>query len=210
MTRTDIPPADDERTMLTTFLDYARATAHEKCASLPDDLAARAPLPGSPLMTVGGLISHLHWVEYWWFQVGFLGEEDRGPWTDEDPDREMRLGAQIPLATLLADYEAQCARYRELVAAHDLDARAVIPLRDGTRGDPALDPAAPDRGDRPAQRASGHPARAGRRGDGRLIPPVTMRDKPTLRACSPVSGCVFTAPGRMLAGFRGACWPVRA
>ena len=37
MSRTDLPPAWDERTLLATFLDYARATVHDKCAGLSDD-----------------------------------------------------------------------------------------------------------------------------------------------------------------------------
>ncbi|MFD7923738.1 DinB family protein [Streptomyces sp. NPDC059740] len=131
MPRSDMPPAWDERTMLTTFLDYARATAIAKCTELSAAGAAAAPLPKSPLMTLGGLISHLRWVEYWWFQVVFLGEEDQGPWTDEDPDREMRLGAELPLRELLAAYQEQSARYRGLVAATDLAATAKRPVRDG-------------------------------------------------------------------------------
>jgi DNA-binding LacI/PurR family transcriptional regulator len=31
---------------------------HAKCVGLPDADARRAPLPGSPLMTVSGLVSH--------------------------------------------------------------------------------------------------------------------------------------------------------
>ncbi|MFJ2953254.1 DinB family protein [Streptomyces sp. NPDC087270] len=133
MTRTDMPPAFDERTMLTTFLDYARATAVAKCAGASAQDAAKAPLPGSPLMTLGGLLSHLRWVEYWWVQAMFLGEEDtEGPWTDEDPDREMRIGARTPLPELISAYEEQSARYRELVAATDLATTAKRPTRDGT------------------------------------------------------------------------------
>ncbi|MFD5102042.1 DinB family protein [Streptomyces albidochromogenes] len=124
MTRTDVPPTPDERASLATFLDYVRATARAKCDDVSQEDARRAPLPGSPLMTLCGLISHLHWVEYYWFQVVFLGEEDEGPWTDEDPDREMRIAVDVPLADLLSAYEAQCARYRKLVADHDLDAEA--------------------------------------------------------------------------------------
>jgi uncharacterized damage-inducible protein DinB len=130
MTRTDIPTSFDERTMLTTLLDYTRATVHAKCEGLSDDLARRAPLPKSPLMTISGLVSHVHWVEYSWIQVFFLGEEDHGPWTDEDPDREFRIAVDIPLARLLEDYEAQCARYRALVADTDLSTRAKRPRRD--------------------------------------------------------------------------------
>jgi Protein of unknown function (DUF664) len=56
--------------------------------------------------------------------VMLLGENDHGPWTDDDPDREMRIAVEIPLAQLLEDYEAQCARYRQQVASLDFDTRS--------------------------------------------------------------------------------------
>jgi uncharacterized damage-inducible protein DinB len=121
MPRTQLSTALDERTMLATFLDYTRATVHAKCEHLTEADARRAPLPSSPLMTISGLVSHLRWMEHYWFQVMLGGEEDRGPWTDEDPDREMRIAVQIPLAQLLDQYETQCPRSRELIASLDLD-----------------------------------------------------------------------------------------
>jgi uncharacterized damage-inducible protein DinB len=135
MTRTDTPSAWDERTQLTTFLDYARDTARDKCEGVSAENAVQAPLPGSPLMTLAGLINHLRWVEYWWLQVVFLGEEDEGPWTDEDPDREMRIAVDMPLADVLREYEEQAARYRELVAANDLDTQAKRSMRDDRHPD---------------------------------------------------------------------------
>jgi hypothetical protein len=42
MLRTDIPPGWDERTILTTFLDYVRATVHAKCEHLAEVDARRA------------------------------------------------------------------------------------------------------------------------------------------------------------------------
>jgi uncharacterized damage-inducible protein DinB len=123
-TRTDdVPPTWDERTVLTTMLDYARDTVHAKCAGISEDNARRAPLPGSPLMTISGIVSHLRWVEYSWIELKMLGgRHDRAPWTEDDPDREMRIATAIPIATLLADYSAACARHRDLVAPLDLDA----------------------------------------------------------------------------------------
>jgi hypothetical protein len=161
--RTDVPPAWDERSLLTTMLDYARATVHAKCAGVAEQDARAAPLPGSPLMTLSGLVSHLRWVEYFWIQVTLLGEEDHGPWTDDDPDREMRIAVDVPIAQLLADYQAQCDRYSELVASLDLDLRSKAPDPHRPAGDAGLDPAAPDRGDGQAQQPHRHPARAGRR-----------------------------------------------
>ncbi|MEU8269670.1 DinB family protein [Sphaerisporangium sp. NPDC049002] len=132
MTRTDLPSAWDERAVLATFLDYTRATVHAKCEGVSEEHARSAPLPGSPLMTISGLANHLRWVEYSWIQVRLLGGEDLGPWTDDDPDREMRIAVDMPLAQILAEYEEQCARHRELVASLDLDTVTKKPLRDGT------------------------------------------------------------------------------
>jgi hypothetical protein len=75
----DIPVSFDERTVLTTMLDYVRDTVHLKCAGLTDEQARRAPLPGSPLTTISSLVSHLRWVEYCWIRVILLGEENHTP-----------------------------------------------------------------------------------------------------------------------------------
>ncbi|MBK0375306.1 DinB family protein [Streptomyces sp. RB110-1] len=136
MTRIDdTPPAWDERTQLTTFLDYARGTTRAKCEGISAENARKALLPGSPLMTVSGIVNHLRWVEYYWFQVIFLGEKDLAPMTDEDPDREMRIAVDFPLTQLLDEYAAQSARYRELVAANDLDKRSRGTIRNGLHVD---------------------------------------------------------------------------
>jgi uncharacterized damage-inducible protein DinB len=118
----DVPPAFDERTILTTFLDYTRGTVHAKCEGLSDASARLAPLPTSPLMTVSGLVSHLRWVETSWIEKTFLGQEIDAPWTDEEPDREYSIATTIPLAKLLDDYRATCDRHREVAAGFDLDA----------------------------------------------------------------------------------------
>lgn len=117
----DIPPSWDERTVLTTMLDYVRDTVQVKCAGLSDEQARRAPLPGSPLTTISSLVSHLRWVEYYWIRVVLLGEQDRTPVTEDDPDAEMRLGLHVALARLLAEYRASCGQLSELVAPLDLD-----------------------------------------------------------------------------------------
>jgi len=128
----DIPASFGERTILITMLDYARDTVHAKCAGLADADARRVFLPGSPLTTISGLVSHLRWMEYSWLDVTLLGGEDHGPWTDEEPDREIRIAGQIPLRRLLDEYRASCARHRELVAGLDLDtlSRGALGWRD--------------------------------------------------------------------------------
>jgi uncharacterized damage-inducible protein DinB len=126
----DIPASWDERTVLTTFLDYARDTVHAKCAGLSDADARRAPLPSSPLMTISGVVSHLRWVESAWIEKNLLGGTITAPWTADDPDREFRIAVQVPLAQLLAEYRAACARHRELVASLDLNTPSKGDLRE--------------------------------------------------------------------------------
>ena len=117
----DIPASWDERAILTTMLDYARDTVHAKCAGLSDADARRAPLTTSPLTTISGLVSHLRWVEHSWIEVTLLGGQDQGPWTEEDPDREMRIALDTPITQLLAEYRAACTRHSQAVASLDLD-----------------------------------------------------------------------------------------
>jgi uncharacterized damage-inducible protein DinB len=127
----DIPSSWGERTILTTVLDYARDTVHAKCAGLSDAAARLAPLPGSPLMTISGLVSHLRWVESAWIEATMLGHAIDPPWTDDDPDREFRIAVEVPLVQLLAEYRAACDRHRDLVAPLDLDtpSRGVLDWR---------------------------------------------------------------------------------
>jgi uncharacterized damage-inducible protein DinB len=117
----DVPESWDERTTLTTMLEYVRDTVHAKCAGLSQAHARQAPLVTSPLTTIAGLVSHLQRVEHYWIEVILLGRQDRGPWADsDDPDREMTMGLEIPLRELLAAYRAGCDRRRELVHGLDL------------------------------------------------------------------------------------------
>ena len=144
------------------MLAYVRETAHAKCEGLTDEQSGQAPLATSPLTSIGGFVNHLRWVEHSWFETVFLGEPDRGPWTDEEPDREMTLGAE--------GRSPPCSTATRAGPAHRRDHRRARPRRprraDASRGPAshlALDRAAHDRGDGPAQRPPRHPARDGRR-----------------------------------------------
>ena len=56
------PFAADERTQLVGWLDLQRAVVQLKCEGLSDADAYRPVLPGSPLMTMAGAVSHLRWI----------------------------------------------------------------------------------------------------------------------------------------------------
>jgi uncharacterized damage-inducible protein DinB len=131
MTRTDIPTTWDERTTLLTLLQHTRDTAAEKCRGLAAAHVGAAPLPLSPLMTVGGVLNHLRWVEHSWIETRFVDGPDLGPWTDESPDQEFLDGALTPLDDLLREWAEQNARTDAVVARFDLDDRSALPLSSG-------------------------------------------------------------------------------
>lgn len=127
----DVPPSWDERATLTTMLDYVRDTMRVKCDGLSDAGARAAPLSTSPLMSIAGLVSHARWVENDWFDRIFLGGEDLGPWTDDEPDREFSIALDVPLAQLLEEYADEATRHRALVAATPLDTHSVRTINTG-------------------------------------------------------------------------------
>ncbi|MGZ4523729.1 MAG: DinB family protein [Mycobacteriaceae bacterium] len=122
--RTDFPAAFDERTTLTRFLQYVRLTVHAKCVDLAQTDAAKTPLPGSPAMSITGLVSHLRWAEAFWIDVIFLGQSNQWPGTDDDSELQMRAGLERPLVELLDEYAAQVAHTDEVVASRDWDSEA--------------------------------------------------------------------------------------
>ncbi|MFG2908552.1 DinB family protein [Kitasatospora sp. NPDC048286] len=116
------PLLADERTAITGWLDLQRRILRWKCEGLSDEDAHRSVLPDSPAMTMAGLLSHMRWTEHLWLEVLFLGgDEKQNPSFDESTeDADWHTGGR-PLAELLAEYEAQCARSDEIVAAASLD-----------------------------------------------------------------------------------------
>lgn len=113
------------------MLQYTRDTATEKCRGLGDKLSGSAPLSSSPLMTVGGVVNHMRWVEHSWVENRFVDGPDLGPWTDESPDQEFIDGASTSLAVVLQDYTAQTHRTDTIVARHNLDDLSALPLSSG-------------------------------------------------------------------------------
>jgi uncharacterized damage-inducible protein DinB len=110
----------DERTQLLGWLAMQRAVIHWKCEGVSEEDAHRAPLPGSPLMTLAGLVNHLRWVEHLWFETVLLGGPAVGP-RFEVEDGDFLAATELPLAQLLAEYREQCAKSDEIIAAHSLD-----------------------------------------------------------------------------------------
>jgi uncharacterized damage-inducible protein DinB len=120
--REEPPKLGGEAEQLTAFLDYQRAAVVMKATGLTDE-QARRPLVASRLTAIGPLVSHLRYVERYWFAVVLDGRPD--VWAEElksDPDVEFTVALDVPLARLIAEYQAECARSREVAARLDLDA----------------------------------------------------------------------------------------
>ncbi|WP_026424548.1 DinB family protein [Actinokineospora inagensis] len=119
--RTEPHPLGGEREQLTGFLDFLRETVVRKATGLSEADAHRALLPTSPLMTVAGLLSHLRWVEVYWFVNALSGEPTPAPFPPGDVDGPFRVGVDLTLDQAIAEYTAQCAHSREVVARRELD-----------------------------------------------------------------------------------------
>ena len=136
MTPDDLPQTWDERATLLTMLQYTRDVAMGKVRELADDHVGAAPLPGSPLMTLGGVVNHLRWVEHSWVENRFVGGPDLGPWTTQEPDREFSLGATTPLDQTLEEYASQAARTDAIVAGLKTE---IAKMKVGPGNDPKND-----------------------------------------------------------------------
>ena len=117
----------DERSTLEAMLDYFRAVLVRKAAGLtPQQLDT--PLAPSTL-TLGGLIKHMAFVEYWWFSNRFAGDADREPWAsvdwDADGDWDFHSAAGATYEELVGLFDREVANSRAITAAcDDLDTLA--------------------------------------------------------------------------------------
>ncbi len=133
MIRSDPATTRDERTTLTQFLDYQRATLLMKAEGLNREQLSQ-PLPTSSL-TLAGLLKHLAYVEDSWIQEVFLGLPLPAPWAtapfDSDEDWEFHSAATDDPEALRELYESSCAQTRAGIEGASLDAVSVGASRSG-------------------------------------------------------------------------------
>lgn len=100
--RVDPPPAGTEQEVLLGFLDFHRETVLTKCAGLDDDQLGTALPPST--MTLGGLLTHLAFVEDYWVGHLLAGREPSEPWrsTDWDADADADWHLDLPREERLA------------------------------------------------------------------------------------------------------------
>ena len=108
----------DERQMLEAFLDDYRDILVRKISGLSDGDVRQHLVPSAT--TVGGLVKHLRWAEYGWFEQ-LLQErldDNRRP---HDRGWEFTVSDDERLSALIANYQQQCEQSRRIAANYPLD-----------------------------------------------------------------------------------------
>ena len=113
-----------ERATLEAFLDDYRDIVVRKVSGLSDADGRRTLVTSST--TVGGLIKHLRWAEYGWFEQLVQERSDDNRRTHER-SWEFEFLPEESLPTLLAEYQNQCDESRQIAVRYPLD--HVVPHR---------------------------------------------------------------------------------
>lgn len=117
MERQDPVDVGDERTQLTQFLDWQRATILMKVDGL--DREQMSMTTAASDLTLAGLLKHLAVVEDGWFRRALLGEPPAAWYRDfvDDPDWDFRTAGDDDPVELVARYQRACERSRNAVAS---------------------------------------------------------------------------------------------
>lgn len=107
-----------ERATLESFLDDYRDIVVRKVTGLSDSDARRRLVASET--TVGGLIKHLRWVEYGWFDQ-LLQERSNDNRRTHERSWEFELLPDESLRTLIAQYQSQCEESRRIAGRYPLD-----------------------------------------------------------------------------------------
>lgn len=112
-------PAVGEKDMLRGFLDRRRSALVTIVRELGGERAVAVRMPSGT--TVLGIVSHLAWMERWWFEATFMGEDVVFPWTDSDPDADWQPGAAEDVVAVLERYRAAARRSDAIIRDASLD-----------------------------------------------------------------------------------------
>ena len=120
-----------ERPMIESFLDHYRTVVVAKVRGVSEDEVRRRQVPS--LTTLGGLLRHLRRVEMSWFEHRLaqapLDDLPYLTWVFDEPDRDFLVQPEDTVESLIADYERQCERSREVAGEFALDDIAPHPER---------------------------------------------------------------------------------
>jgi hypothetical protein len=130
-----IPPPTDsgEWHQLNGFLDHLRDAVEAKTTGLPDGELGRTI--GSSHISLGGILTHLAFIEDYWFGYVWTGREPSDPWPgapwDDDPDADWGMAARMTAAEALALWRTAVDRSRWEARRCCLGETSARPLVDG-------------------------------------------------------------------------------
>lgn len=117
----EIPRTANERTTLTSFLDWQRETLAHKCEGLDDAALKRQSAPPSNL-TLLGLVRHMAEVERGWFRRTIAGEHAPHIYGSEgDDDADFTQLDSVSVEQAFTTWREECDRSRQITEARDLD-----------------------------------------------------------------------------------------
>ncbi len=154
----NLPPSDSgEWHHLNGFLDHLRHTVESQAIGLGDaDLARKVGT-----VSIGGILTHLAFIEDYWFGYVWTGRGPSEPWVsapwDDDADADWGMATGRSGREILALWRAAVDRSRREAVRSPLD--GVSARHRGRAGREAVDPPPHDRGVRPPRGAGGHAAR---------------------------------------------------
>jgi hypothetical protein len=114
--------AAPELESLCEVLDAHRDKIAKALSGVSDHDLRRAMVPsGTSLL---GIVKHLGYVERWWFQIVFAGLDVPLAYTDGDPKAEWRIEPDETTDAVIAFYNGEVARSRELIDGAGAETRA--------------------------------------------------------------------------------------
>jgi hypothetical protein len=110
----------EERPTLEAFLDDYRNAVTRKVRGVSEEDVRRRLVPSTT--TLGGIVTHLRWVELYWFQrtLAQIPDSELPPIPWDDPNATFRIEPEDTVEGLIADYDRQCELSRQIAAHHDL------------------------------------------------------------------------------------------
>ena len=115
--RPEPPITADEVTTLLGFLDFQRATLEWKARGL--DAAGLGATIHPTAMTVGGILSHMSWVEEYWFTWMLHQRRPASPWDtvdwEADRDADWHRAVDLDPEGLRAEWHDAVTRARAAV-----------------------------------------------------------------------------------------------
>lgn len=119
MTIRETPKTGPGKDMLLAMLENNRNVIVWKLAGLTREQAIRpVVVSGTSLL---GMVKHLAYVEHWWFDDFFAGNDVEYPWSDDDPDADFRIEDDETIEDAIALYTEAIARSNEITADAEMD-----------------------------------------------------------------------------------------